>query len=552
MQGGPHGEAQKGPTPTAGRHGDVRSRRLQSATDAGTQSARASGQLRAHESAGAGRVPGRGSVEAGRHQRPHLRDPRHRRRQRDEHVLRRRAQSGAAAAESFRARAAPVRPREDHDHRLSHPAPLRAKPAALREGERAHRGADPRQRDHRLRVVREPFRDRAPKRAACRLAALQGKVVAARGSRASLKAKRRSQRMRRSCRTVLVSLLTLLCAGICAGSAVAQAKPDLTIALSSFSTETLDPVLGGHLVKYYLSMMFDYLVGTTLDGQPSRDGGIATRWESSPDYKRWTFYLRKGVKFHNGDEATSEDVKFSIMRNIGPRSTTGYAGPLRTLIQTIETPAPDRVVIVTKDPTLIIPTYLSRSLSTEGMVLPPKYKTMIFKLVPEETTRLALLRRGDVDMTEVSRERVKELEKESFPVHFRREESILTLWWILGPDGWVAPMKDKRVREAMNLAIDRAEVAQSIFAGKADPAAIPLGLSWSFKEIGLKVTPEMYYPYDPVRAKKLLAEAGVGGGFPLEVFAYQLPGLPEGKAMAEAVSGYWEKIGIKVKLVPVD
>ena len=65
---------------------------------------------------------------------------------------------------------------------------------------------------------------------------------------------------------------------------------------------------------------------------------------------------------------TSEDVKFSIMRDIGKRSTTGYAGPLRTLIADIETPAPDRVVIVTKEPTLIIPTYLSRSLSTEGMI----------------------------------------------------------------------------------------------------------------------------------------------------------------------------------------
>src|ERR1700730_5377867 len=121
---------------------------------------------------------------------------------------------------------------------------------------------------------------------------------------------------------------------------------------------------------------------------------------------------------------------------------------------------------------------------------------MVFKLVPEETTRLALLRRGDVDIADVSRERVKELEKESFPVHFRREEAILTMWWILGPDGLPAPMKDKRVREAMNLAIDRAEVAQAIFAGKADAAAVPLGLSWSFKEIGFKVTPEMAYPYD--------------------------------------------------------
>ncbi len=182
----------------------------------------------------------------------------------------------------------------------------------------------------------------------------------------------------------------------------------------------------------------------------------------------------------------------------------------------------------------------------------PKYKTMTFRLVPEETTRIALLRRGEVDVADVSRERVKELEREGFPIHFRREEGILSMWWVLGPDGWPAPVKDKRVREALNLAIDRAEVAQAIFAGRAEPAAIPLGLSWSFKDIGLKVTPEMTYPHDPARAKKLLADAGHPNGFPLEVYAYQLPGLPEGKAFAEAVAGYWEKIGIKTKLVPVD
>src|SRR5437867_6440497 len=174
-----------------------------------------------------------------------------------------------------------------------------------------------------------------------------------------------------SSRGVAVSLLTLILAGSAlSGPAWAQAKPDLTIALSSFSTETLDPALGGHIVKYYLSLMFDYLVGTTPDGQPSKDGGLAVRWENSPDHKRWTFHLRKGVKFHNGDDVTADDVKFSLQRATGKRSTTGYAGPLRTLIQDIETPAPDRVVIVTKDPTLIIPTYLSRSLSTEVMVLP--------------------------------------------------------------------------------------------------------------------------------------------------------------------------------------
>jgi peptide/nickel transport system substrate-binding protein len=344
--------------------------------------------------------------------------------------------------------------------------------------------------------------------------------------------------------------------------------------------------------------MFDYLVGTTPDGQPSQAGGLASKWENSADHKRWTFHLRKGVKFHDGTEMTSDDVKFSLQRAMSKRSTTGYAGPLRTLIADIETPAPDRVVIVTREPTLIIPTYLSRSLSTEGIVLPkkyieangddvfarkpvgtgpykfveqvvgshikmtavdshwrigvPKYKNVTFKLVPEETTRIALLRRGEVDVADVSRERVKELEKEGFPVHMRKEEALIHVWWILGPDGRTPPTKDKRVREALNLAIDRNEIAQSIFGGYAEPAAIPMGLTWSFKDVGFKVTPDMAYAYDPARAKKLLADAGLAGGFTQDVYAFQLPGLPEGKAFAEAMAGYWEKIGVKSRLIPVD
>ena len=404
--------------------------------------------------------------------------------------------------------------------------------------------------------------------------------------------------MRRSIRITALSLSLVIAVGALATPAGAQTKNELVVVLSSFSGETLDPVLQGHIVKYYLSPMFDYLVGTMPDGTPSPAGGIAIKWENSADHKRWTFHLRKGVKFHNGDDLTSEDVKFSLQRAIGKRSTTGYAGPLRTLIQDIETPAPDRVVIVTKESTLIIPTYLSRSLSTEGMVLPkkyieangddvfarkpvgsgpykfveqvtgahikltamdshwrtgaPKFKNLTFKLVPEETTRIALLRRGEGDVVEISRERVKELQKEGYPMHFRKEEAILHAYWVLGPDGRVGPTKDKRVREALNLAVDRNEIAQAIFGGHAEPAAIPMGLSWSFKDVGFKVTPDMQYPYDVARAKKLLAEAGHANGFPLDIYAYQLPGLPEGKAFAEALAGYWEKVGVKPKLIPVD
>ena len=404
--------------------------------------------------------------------------------------------------------------------------------------------------------------------------------------------------MRQALQVLAVSLLVVAVITLGARPGWAQAKTELTIALSSFSAETVDPALQGHNVKYYLSLMFDYLVGTTPEGQPSQAGGLASKWENSADHKRWTFHLRKGVRFHTGEEMTSEDVKFSLQRAMSKRSTTGYAGPLRTLIQDIETPAPDRVVIVTKEATLIIPTYLSRSLSTEGIVLPkkyieangddvfarkpvgtgpykfveqvvgshikmtavdnhwrigvPKYKNVTFKLVPEETTRIALLRRGEVDVADVSRERVKELEKEGFPIHMRKEEALIHVWWVLGPDGRTPPTSDKRVREALNLAIDRNEIGQSIFGGYAEPAAIPMGLTWAFKDVGFKVTPEMTYAYDPARAKKLLADAGHPAGFTLDVYAFQLPGLPEGKAFAEAVAGYWEKIGVKSKLIPVD
>lgn len=396
-----------------------------------------------------------------------------------------------------------------------------------------------------------------------------------------------------------LSVLLLAAAGLTSPSpAVAQPRPsgELTVALSSLATETLDPVLGGHIVKFYLSQIFDYLVGVTPDGKLSKDTGVASRWDVSGDHTRWTFYLRKGIKFHNGDELTSDDVKWSIQRALGKRSTTGYAGPLRALVADIETPAPDRVVIVTKEPTLIVPSYLSRALSTEGMILPrkyieskgddyfathpvgsgpyrfvervsgshlrleavdshwragtPRYKTLVFRLVPEETTRVAMLRQGKADIIDLSRDRMKEVKADGFPIHLRRDDAHIDYWWV---EPWdKAPVKDRRVREALNIAIDRKELADTVFGGLAEPGPIPYGLTWSFPDVGFKVTPELGYAYDPARAKKLLADAGYPRGFSMEMFAYRLPGLPEGRAMAEAVAGYWEKIGVETKLIPVD
>src|SRR5438105_1615941 len=122
-----------------------------------------------------------------------------------------------------------------------------------------------------------------------------------------------SHPMTRMSRIVGVWLLSLVVAvlGI-ADLGRAQAKTELIVGLSGLASETLDPPVAGHFVKYYLALMFDYLVGSTADGQLSTTGGLATKWENSTDHKRWTFHLRKGVSFHNGDPVTAEDVKFSL------------------------------------------------------------------------------------------------------------------------------------------------------------------------------------------------------------------------------------------------
>jgi peptide/nickel transport system substrate-binding protein len=388
----------------------------------------------------------------------------------------------------------------------------------------------------------------------------------------------------------------LLCSSVAWGQG-GQSGRELTIALSSLSTETLDPALGGHIVKYYMSLIFDYLVGTTPDGKLSPESGIATKWEMTPDQNGWVFELRQGVKFHNGDELTAEDVKASLLRGISQISTTGYAGALRSSLKEIEVVNPHTLIIHTKAPSIIIPHYLSRALSTEGVIMPkaladekmkdqvarhpigsgpyrfveqvtgshikleavhnhwrigtPRFQTVTFRLVPEESARIAMLRRGEVDIIDLSRERVAEVKRAGFDTVLRQDEAMLNVWLIQNWEPNV-PVHDKRVREAMNIAINRPELLATLFDGMGEVVPIPYGLSWTLKEIGYQISGEDHYPYDPERAKKLLAEAGYANGFTIDFHSFLLPGLPEGRAFVEAVAGYWEKIGIRSRLIPVD
>jgi peptide/nickel transport system substrate-binding protein len=377
----------------------------------------------------------------------------------------------------------------------------------------------------------------------------------------------------------------------------AKAGEELVVALSSFATETLDPALSGHIGKFYLSLLYDYVVGTTPDGKLSSQTGLSTKWELTPDKKAWVFELRQGVRFHNGAELTADDVKASIVRGLSKLSTTGYAGALRSTIKNIEVAGPHKLIIHMNTPSIIVPDYLSRALSSEGMVLPksladeavkdqlarqpigsgpyrfveqvtgshikleavpnhwrvgtPKFKTITFRLVPEASTRIAMMRRGEVDIIDLSRERMAEVKKAGFQTVLRQNEALVHIWLIQNWEPNV-PVHDKRVREAMNLAINRQELLEVLFDGMGEIVPIPYGLSWTLQEIGYKLSEQDFYRYDPRRAKQLMSEAGYANGFAMDFHSFLLPGFPEGRAFAEAVAGYWEKIGIKTKLIPVD
>lgn len=365
----------------------------------------------------------------------------------------------------------------------------------------------------------------------------------------------------------------------------------LKIGSSSLGNETLDPTLAAVQAKIFMSLVYDNLLEITPDGKLDLQKSIATKWERSADARTYTFYLRQGIKFQNGDPLTAEDVKFSIERFAGPKSVSPYAGTIRQVVDTIEVVDPYTVKVRTKIPYLWLQYDLSFALGNEGCIMPkkyiqekgedyfarnpigsgpykfvkqqsgayiqleamdnhwrigvPKYKTVMFQLIPEEATRVAMLKTGETDIIEATWDRVDELSKAGFILNPKDGAFVVGVWF---NETWRtdSPFNNAKVREAMNLAINRAELHQYIFKdmGKME-GYYPMG-SWS-----LGWLPVASYPYDPAKAKALLAEAGYGAGFAFDQYTYEQPGAP-GKDLNQAIAGYWQAIGLKPRLIPTE
>lgn len=374
---------------------------------------------------------------------------------------------------------------------------------------------------------------------------------------------------------------------------VARPTGELRIALSSLAGEFMDPTLGAGDSRVYLSELYDFLVGATPQGELSREGGLAENWEVShgPTSSTYTFYLRKGIKFHNGDEVTAEDVKFSLEHFIRPASIASAAPSLRATIDKIEVAEPYKVVVRTKKPYGLLLYDLSAVGWTEGMVLPkkyfeergaeyfnrspigsgpyrfkeqvvgsyviyealpwhwragtPKYKTITFLRIPEETTRIAALKLRQADIIDISRERTKEVKEAGFNTFLKPGSVVVGMR--LG-NTWQTDtyLYDKRVREALNLAMNRSEVLQFIFEGAGEL----IGHFDNYGSYAEGYKPLPLYPYEPERAKSLLKQA-FPGGVELTINSYPWAGVAELVKMNEAIAAFWGAAGVKTKIVPM-
>src|SRR5919197_3883366 len=306
---------------------------------------------------------------------------------------------------------------------------------------------------------------------------------------------------------------------------------------------------------------------------------LAESWRESPDGLVYEFKLREGLKFHNGEPFTAEDVKFSFQRYRG-----AAAKLLHERVKAVEVVDPHRVRFVLQAPwpdflasyatpatgaAWIVPKRYIDKVGEEGfkrqpvglgpyrfvrmnpgqeLVLEaneqywrkkPLLKRVVIKGVPDRTTRLAMLKTGEVDigylMVGVEGATIKADPK------LRLARVIPpAVWYLEFPEQWnpKSPWHDRRVRLAATMAVDKQALneAERLGFSRLTGSIIP-----STMEFALRIEP---YPYDPTHAKRLLADAGYPNGFD----AGDLTPLPPFTTMGEAVANYLGAVGIRTRI----
>ena len=368
----------------------------------------------------------------------------------------------------------------------------------------------------------------------------------------------------------------------CAHGAPAAAAPEGTLTWGlhvTLATKWLDPSDTEAFINPFMVLyaVHDALVKPMPGGENTPS--LAESWTVSKDGLVYEFVLRKSAKFHNGDPVTADDVKFSFERYKG-----AAAKLLKDRVRDVEIVDAGRVRFHLREPWPDFMTFYGTSATGAAWIVPRKYvekvgddgfkkapigagpyrvvsfnpgidlvmeafegywrkvpsvKRLVFRSMPDETTRAAALKAGDVDIVYLLSGPTAQEVKRTPGLRLAAAMPPGVVFLDL-PEQWdpKSPWHDRRVRLAASHALDRDGLNQAETLGLSHPTGglIPRVLDFA----------RAYPPpaYDPARAKKLLAEAGYPNGFD----AGDLTPFPPFFSLAEAIGGYLQAVGIRTRL----
>ena len=365
-----------------------------------------------------------------------------------------------------------------------------------------------------------------------------------------------------------------------AAPAAAQPKKDTAVLAMTLEPPGLDPTAGAAsaIAEITLYNVFETLTKIGPDGRAT--ALLADSWTATSDLRTWTFKLRPGVRFHNGETFNAAAVKFSFERAAGKDSTNKDKATFAN-IERIDTPDAGTVVLVLKNgnPDLLFQLGQATAIIVEpksvaGNATQPvgtgpyklenwakgsavtlsrwdgfrsvkdiKLRRVTIRFISDPAAQVAALLSGDVDAfarvaAARSLQQFQGNKKFQVLVGGSRAKTIVAM------NNKRKPLDDVRVRRAISAAIDRKQVIE----GAADGFGVPIGSYYVPGAPGYIDTTAVN-PYDPAKARALLHQAGVN--LPLEL-VMKLPPTPYARQGGEVVAAMLAKVGITAKIENVE
>ena len=364
-------------------------------------------------------------------------------------------------------------------------------------------------------------------------------------------------------------------------AADSEYKDTLVFAMNT-DVQSLDPQIQNDTTsEQVVKMLYNTLLKFEDDGTVV--GDLAESWSVSEDKLTWTFNLKQGVKFHNGKELTSADVKATF-----DRALNAEAGGLRTteiikMFTAVEAPDPYTVTITTDGPYgpmeslmcnmslgIMDADYIEKygldlGTSVEGengtgpfkvvswerdqeivverfddyFGTPAKLQTVVYTIIPEAASRVIALETGEVDVIDKpTDEDLARLEADTENFTVLRKPTISQRLFRFGCNDPI--ISNTKVRQAIVYAIDRQAIIDALFTGSAYPSTAPLApVTFGYSNLG-------EIEQDLELAKSLLAEAGYPDGFDTKIITTER--YQNGIELAEIISQQLAQIGINAEI----